>query len=55
MSNPTWVYHHTEKAKIVEADEAEKLFKSGWSDTPNPEKPKRGRPKKVDGNDNQNG
>lgn len=34
MSNKTWVYHETEKARIVTVEEAEKLYKDGWADTP---------------------
>ena len=31
---PTWVYHKTEAAKIVGSDEAKKLYKEGWVDSP---------------------
>ncbi len=34
MSDKTWVYHETEKAKIVTMEEAEELYKDGWADTP---------------------
>ena len=30
----TWVYHATEKPKIVLKSEADALFKEGWADTP---------------------
>ncbi len=31
---PTWVYHREKPAKIVQSDEAEELYKSGWKDSP---------------------
>lgn len=30
----TWVYSKTEKAKIVDQEEAEELYKKSWADTP---------------------
>ena len=29
-----WVYHETEKPKIVKEEEAEALYQDGWADTP---------------------
>lgn len=34
LKNPRWVYHPTEKAMAVEAEEAEELYKQGWFDNP---------------------
>lgn len=34
MLNPTWVYHATEEAKIVSAEEAQTLYGTGWCDCP---------------------
>ena len=30
----TWVYHKTEKAKIIDESEAESYYDTGWEDTP---------------------
>jgi Tfp pilus assembly protein PilP len=30
----TWVYHATEKPKIVTRSQAEELYENGWADTP---------------------
>jgi hypothetical protein len=34
MKAPTWVYHRTEEAKIVDKCEAEILYHQGWADSP---------------------
>jgi hypothetical protein len=33
-SNPTWVYHPTEPAKVVPEETARKLYSEGWFDSP---------------------
>jgi len=32
----TWIYHALHEAKIVKASEANKLYKQGWRDSPDP-------------------
>jgi len=32
--NPTWVYHKTEKAKVVSAADAQEFYELGWADSP---------------------
>lgn len=34
MGHPTWVYHDTEEAKVVDSDDCETLVKDGWRDSP---------------------
>ncbi len=34
MREPTYVYHVTEEAKVVDKAQAEELYKKGWADTP---------------------
>lgn len=34
MGHPTWVYHDTEEAKVVDSDDCEALAKDGWRDSP---------------------
>lgn len=34
MGQPTWIYHATEAAKIVDSDECEQHYKEGWADSP---------------------
>lgn len=34
MGVPTWVYHKTEKPKIIDSEDAISLYDKGWRDSP---------------------